>query len=86
MAGAGRPGWDEEARARIAAEQRSKVTFAIEPLGETVGLTVVHDGFEPGSRVREMIQDGWPAIVAGLKTLLETGEALPAPQAADRVG
>ena len=45
----------------------------------TVELTVVHDGFEPGSTVRGMIQHGWPALVSGLKTLLETGEVLPQP-------
>ncbi|GAB2607554.1 metalloregulator ArsR/SmtB family transcription factor [Streptomyces capparidis] len=72
-------GVDGETLAAIAAEQRSKVTFEIEPLGETVKLTVVHDGFPPGSTVREMVQHGWPALVSGLKTLLETGETLPNP-------
>ncbi|MDT0612845.1 SRPBCC family protein [Streptomyces lancefieldiae] len=42
-------------------------------------LTVVHDGFEPGSTAREMIQHGWPALLSSLKTLLETGDALPDP-------
>ncbi|KUL45965.1 transcriptional regulator [Streptomyces sp. NRRL F-4489] len=70
-------GVDEGTRAEIAAERRSKVAFEIEALGEVVRLTVVHDGFEPGSTVREMIRHGWPAIVSSLKTLLETGQALP---------
>ena len=68
----------EEARERIAAEQRSKVTFDIEPLGELVKLTVVHDGFQPDSVVASMVSQGWPKVVSNLKTLLETGEALPA--------
>ena len=68
----------DEARERIAAEPRSKVTFEIEPLGELVKLTVVHDGFEPGSVVASMVSQGWPAILSDLKTLLETGETLPA--------
>ncbi len=68
----------EEARERIAAEQRSKVTFDIEPLGDLVKLTVVHDGFEPGSVVASMVSQGWPRVVSNLKTLLETGETLPA--------
>ncbi|MDT0320626.1 ArsR/SmtB family transcription factor [Streptomyces millisiae] len=76
-------GVDDETLARIAAEPRSKVTFDIEPLGETVRLTVVHDGFEPGSTVREMIQHGWPALLSSLKTLLETGDALPEPEPTD---
>jgi DNA-binding transcriptional ArsR family regulator/uncharacterized protein YndB with AHSA1/START domain len=70
--------WDEEFRAKIASEPRSKVTFDIEPAGEgVVKLTVVHDGFGPGSTVAEMISGGWPAVVASLKTLLETGDPLP---------
>ena len=67
----------EEDHERIAAEPRSKVTFEIEPLGELVKLTVVHDGFEPGSLLARLVAEGWPRVVAGIKTLLETGEALP---------
>jgi uncharacterized protein YndB with AHSA1/START domain len=71
-------GLTDEARARIAAEARSKVTFEIEPLGELVKLTVVHDGFDPESVVVTMVGQGWPRILSDLKTLLETGETLPA--------
>jgi DNA-binding transcriptional ArsR family regulator/uncharacterized protein YndB with AHSA1/START domain len=67
----------EEARERITAEQRSKVTFEIEPLGDLVKLTVVHDGFEPGSVVASLVTEGWPGILSSLKTLLETGDTLP---------
>jgi DNA-binding transcriptional ArsR family regulator/uncharacterized protein YndB with AHSA1/START domain len=67
----------DEARDRIAAEPRSKVTFDIEALGDLVKLTVVHDGFEPGSLMVAMVSQGWPPILANLKTLLETGETLP---------
>jgi hypothetical protein len=41
-----------------------------------VELTVLHDHFEPGSAAAEMVQHGWPAILSGLKSLLETGEPL----------
>jgi hypothetical protein len=54
------------------------VTFEIEPLGELVRLTVVHDGFEPGSAVAAMVWEGWPRVLSGLKTLLDVGEPLPA--------
>ena len=67
----------DEAREQIAAEPRSKVTFDIEPLGELVKLTVVHEGFEPGSLVAAMVSQGWPRGLSNLKTLLETGETLP---------
>jgi len=41
-------------------------------------LTVSHDGFSPGSSVLQAISQGWPAVLSSLKTLLETGRALPA--------
>ena len=72
--------FSEEFQASLAAEPRSKVTFEIEPAGPMVKLTVLHDGFEPGSTVLDGISQGWPAILASLKTLLETGEPLPSPQ------
>lgn len=72
-------GMSDEVFAKVSDERRSKVTFEIEPLGQTVKLTVVHDGFEPGSTVVEMVSEGWPQLLSGLKTLLETGETLPEP-------
>jgi uncharacterized protein YndB with AHSA1/START domain len=69
-------GMSDEVLAKVAAEPRSKVSFDIEPLGETVKLTVVHDGFEPGSTVLGMVSGGWPHLLSDLKTLLETGETL----------
>lgn len=71
-------GFSDEFFRRASAEPRSRVTFEIEPLGEMVKLTVVHDRFEPGSVVLESISGGWPMVLSGLKTLLETGEILPA--------
>jgi uncharacterized protein YndB with AHSA1/START domain/DNA-binding transcriptional ArsR family regulator len=68
--------------AAFAAEPRSRVTFTLEPLGELVRLTVEHTGFPPGSKVYEGIRGGWPAIIASLKTLLETGKPLPDPTTA----
>ncbi|GAA1713247.1 metalloregulator ArsR/SmtB family transcription factor [Fodinicola feengrottensis] len=79
-------GLAEDVRAALAAERRSKVTFQLEPLGELVKLTVLHDGFEPGSALPEMIGGGWPHLLSGLKTLLETGDPLPAiPSGKDEV-
>jgi uncharacterized protein YndB with AHSA1/START domain len=74
-----RVGFSEEFLERVAAEPRSKVLFEITDLeGELVKLTVVHDGFEPGSEVLETISQGWPHILSNLKTLLETGQTLAA--------
>jgi uncharacterized protein YndB with AHSA1/START domain/DNA-binding transcriptional ArsR family regulator len=77
-------GISEENRAAFAAESRSKVTFQIVPLREMVMLTVLHEGFDPGSGVLAGVSQGWPAILASLKTLLETGETLPAPEPAGK--
>ena len=79
-------GISEDVRAQIAAEPRSKVTFDIEDEGDLVRLTVVHDGFEPGSKVVEMVGDGWPRVLSGLKTLLETGDVQPPHRSAERSG
>jgi len=80
------PEWQEQAAERVgfpkaflervAAEPRSKVAFEIDDLGGFVKLTVIHDGFEPGSKVLETISQGWPHILSNLKTLLETGATL----------
>ena len=68
---------NEEAGDRLASEPRSKVTFEIEPLGDQVRLTVIHDDLVPGGLTGSMISNGWPRVLANLKTLLETGETLP---------
>jgi uncharacterized protein YndB with AHSA1/START domain len=70
-------GMDEVTAAAWRAERRSKVAFDIADVGHgVVSLTVVHDGFEPGSHVLLGIVDGWPAVLSSLKTLLETGDSL----------
>jgi uncharacterized protein YndB with AHSA1/START domain/DNA-binding transcriptional ArsR family regulator len=73
----------DEARDRIAAERRSQVTFEIESLDDLVKLTVIHEGFEPGSLMAELISGGWPRVLSNLKTFLETGEPLPESQRGD---
>ena len=65
--------YDEAARR----ERPSRVTFEIEALGEVCRLALVHDDFEPGSVTYANVSRGWNAIVCSLKTLLETGAALP---------
>ncbi len=70
-------GLSDEYLARVAAERRSTVTFDIEPAGKMVKLTVIHDGFDPGSAVLEGVSEGWPRLLSDLKTLLETGHPMP---------
>ena len=38
---------------------------------------VVHDDLDPGGLTGSLISNGWPRVLANLKTLLETGETLP---------
>jgi uncharacterized protein YndB with AHSA1/START domain len=72
-------GMDEATAEGWRAEPRSKVTYDINDIGQgVVKLTVTHGGFSPGSRVLPAISEGWPAVLSSLKTLLETGTALPA--------
>jgi uncharacterized protein YndB with AHSA1/START domain len=69
--------WDgrsEEARR----ERTSRVTFDLEPLGKVIKLTVTHDNLDEGGKTLRDISAGWPMVIASLKSLLETGHALPA--------
>lgn len=59
----------------LAAEAPSRVTWEIEPQdGGYCKFTAVHD--ELGPKTAEHVSGGWPYIISGLKTLLETGTPL----------
>ena len=61
----------------IEAEGPVRMTWEIEPAGEGVSkLTVVTSGMVEGGAVQGEFGDGIVHIVSGLKTLVETGEAL----------
>jgi len=55
----------------------SRVTWEIEPVGDSCRLTVTHDELPVGAN--EQIYGGWPMILSGLKTWLETGQVLTTP-------
>jgi DNA-binding transcriptional ArsR family regulator/uncharacterized protein YndB with AHSA1/START domain len=61
---------------KLSSERRSRVAFTLDPVGDMVKLTVLHDDFEPGSTAATMVRNGWPVFLSSLKTLLETGEPL----------
>jgi uncharacterized protein YndB with AHSA1/START domain len=65
--------WSDQA----AAEGTSRVTWEIEPVGDSCRLTVTHDQLRDGAP--EEIYGGWPMILSALKTWLETGEILTTP-------
>nr|WP_263323577.1 SRPBCC family protein [Neobacillus sp. Marseille-Q6967] len=64
-------------------EQPSRVTFRLQPMGDsTVKLTLKHDNLAVTDLVYEEntfqgLNNGWPAILSNLKSLLETGRTLP---------
>jgi uncharacterized protein YndB with AHSA1/START domain len=60
-------------------EPASRVTFELEQQKDQVRLTIIHNDFEPGSKVFEGISRGWPLVLSSLKSLLETGRVLRAP-------
>lgn len=60
----------------------SQVTWEIEPQGETCKLTLIHADLAADHPAAANIIEGWARITSGLKTLLETGDALFAPAAA----
>ena len=61
----------------VKAEGTSTVTWEIEQVADSCRLTVVHDQLRPDGNGE--IYGGWPMILSGLKTLLETGETLTTP-------
>jgi uncharacterized protein YndB with AHSA1/START domain/DNA-binding transcriptional ArsR family regulator len=65
--------WDDD----IAAEGTSRVTWEIEPVGDSCRLTVTHDQLRDNADSH--LYGGWPMILSGLKTWLETGQELTTP-------
>ena len=65
--------WSDE----VKAEGTSRVTWEIEPVGSSCRLRVTHD--QLGAEANSELYGGWPMILSGLKTLVETGEQLDTP-------
>ena len=61
----------------VKSEGTSRVTWEIEPVGDSCHLTVTHDQLRDGAN--DELYGGWPMILSGLKTWLETGELLTTP-------
>jgi hypothetical protein len=53
------------------------VTWEIEPIGDSCRLTVTHDQLREGAN--SQLYGGWPMVLSGIKTLLESGEMLTTP-------
>jgi uncharacterized protein YndB with AHSA1/START domain len=62
---------------QVKSEGTSRVTWEIEPVGTSCRLRVTHD--QLAEAANSELYGGWPMILSGLKTLLETGEDLDTP-------
>lgn len=65
--------WSED----VKREGTSRITWEIEPVGDSCRLTVTHDQLREGAN--NELYGGWMMILSGLKTWLETGELLTTP-------
>ena len=65
--------WSDEVRSMGV----SRVTWQIDPVGDSCRLLVTHDELPEGADAQ--LYGGWPMVLSGLKTYLETGEALTTP-------
>ncbi len=65
--------WSDE----VKSEGSSRITWEIEPVGDSCRLTVTHDELREGAN--DELYGGWMMILSGLKTWLETGERLTTP-------
>jgi uncharacterized protein YndB with AHSA1/START domain len=65
--------WSDE----VKSEGASRVTWQIEQVADSCRLVVTHDQLREGAN--DQIYGGWPMILSGLKTWLESGELLTTP-------
>jgi len=68
--------WQNQFVPELREEGHSRLTYELEPVGESVKLTLIHEMDRPESKLIDAVSTGWPHILASLKSLLETGESL----------
>ena len=68
--------WRHEMQPEKKEEGYSRMTYELEPKGEMVKLTVLHEMDRGQSKFIQAVSTGWPTILSSLKSLLETGESL----------
>jgi len=71
--------WRNEFMPELKAEGYSRCTLEIESASGSVKLVVTHEIDHEHSKLIEAVSGGWPKVLASLKSLLETGSALPRP-------
>lgn len=68
--------WRNEFMPDLKAEGYSTCTYQLEPAGSAVKLTLTHEIPVANSKMIGGVSEGWPHLLASLKSLLETGESL----------
>jgi uncharacterized protein YndB with AHSA1/START domain len=68
--------WRNEFMPDLKVEGHSTCTYNLEAAGTAVKLTVTHEIDAPNSKLIGGVTEGWPHILASLKSLLETGEPI----------
>jgi uncharacterized protein YndB with AHSA1/START domain len=76
--------WNPKDKPHVAQKRDSlsRVTYEIKPMGPLVRLRLIHENLLPEDIESDPntfrgINNGWPAVISSLKSLLETGEPIP---------
>ena len=69
--------WRNELKPELHAEGVARCTFDLVEDGAQMKLTVTHEIDVSPSKFIGAVSAGWPAVISSLKSLLETGNALP---------
>ncbi len=75
--------WNPKDEPEVAAKREgpSRVTYELKPMGQMVRFRLIHENLLPEDIEKDPdtfrgINNGWPAVISSLKSLLETGEAI----------
>jgi uncharacterized protein YndB with AHSA1/START domain len=68
--------WRNEHFPEMKAEGFTRLTYELEPFEDAVKLTLTHEIDVENSKIIGAVGQGWPAVLASVKSLLETGEPL----------
>jgi uncharacterized protein YndB with AHSA1/START domain len=68
--------WRVDFMPEMRAEGFTTLTYELQQLGDSVKLTLLHESDHLDSKVIGAVSEGWPHLLASLKSLLETGKPL----------
>jgi len=69
--------WQNQFRPELKAEGYSRCVYELEAVEGSVKLTITHTSDVNDSQTIVAVSGGWPKVLASMKSMLETGEALP---------